>query len=101
MKIEYVHNLTKEESYKKAQEFFPILAQKYGSDISDPEIQWISDYQANYKIRIKGFSVKGSILLKDYTLVIEGKIPWKIRVFEPLIFGHIKKGLDELLKEST
>ena len=66
MRIDYKHNLTKQQSYEKINKLLPELQAQYADKISNPKWSWNSDNsKMDFSMEIMGFDVSGNIDVMD------------------------------------
>ena len=98
MKIEYNHNLGKEEAYNRINNLLNKLQDQYKDMISDPQKTWNSTKdEMDFIVNIKGYHLSGKVYIKDKQIVLEGKLPFVARMFSGKIKGIIKEKLETLL----
>ena len=100
MKIDYSHNLSRQESYEKINKLIPELQSQYADKISNPVCNWNSEKtKMDFSMEIIGFDVSGNIDLMDRELVMEGDLPLLARPFSDKIEETIKSKLDEIFSK--
>ncbi|MFH1310859.1 MAG: polyhydroxyalkanoic acid system family protein [Nanoarchaeota archaeon] len=98
MRIDYLHNLTIQETYERINKLLPELQEEYSDKISDSQLNWNLDCtQMNFSMKVMGFKTSGQIHLKDKQISLEGKLPFVAKMFGEKIEEMIRKKLDELL----
>lgn len=98
MRIDYKHNLTKQQSYEKINKLLPELQAQYADKISNPKWSWNSDNsKMDFSMEIMGFDVSGNIDVMDKKLVMEGDLPLIALPFSDKIEDMITAKLKEIL----
>ncbi len=98
MRIDYKHNLTKQQSYEKINKLLPELQAQYADKISNPEWSWNSDNsKMDFSMEIMGFDVSGNIDVMDGKLAMEGDLPLIALPFSEKIEDMITAKLKEIL----
>ena len=94
MRIEYKHNLGREQAYEKLEGIKGVLLGKYSRLVSGYDYTWSDDHgRMDFTITAKGITTEGSLELDDNNLVLEGKIPWAVK----LLFSEGR--LEEIARE--
>jgi len=97
MKIDYQHNLTNEEAYKRINNLLLDLQTKYSDKISNAEKSWNPEHtQMNYSMEIMGSKIKGRVHLRDCQITLEGKLPFMAKMFKGKIEHMVKEQLEDL-----
>ena len=98
MKIDYQHNLTSEEAYRRINNLLVDLQRKYSDKISNPKTSWNPEHtQMDYSMEIMGSKTKGQVHLKDCQITLEGKLPFMARMFSRKIEEMVRKQLEDSL----
>lgn len=98
MRIDYKHNLTKQQSYEKINKLLPELQAQYADKISNPKWSWNNDNsKMDFSMEIMGFDVSGNIDVMDKKLVMEGDLPLIALPFSEKIEDMITAKLKEIL----
>jgi hypothetical protein len=98
MRIDYKHNLTKQQSYEKINKLLPELQAQYEDKISNPKWSWNNDNsKMDFSMEIMGFDVSGNIDVMDKKLVMEGDLPLIALPFSEKIEDMITAKLKEIL----
>lgn len=98
MRIEYNHQHTKEEAYKKIDGLLEELKNKYGEMVQNPSKSWNSEHdRMDFSFRARGFNITGNIQLQGMAVVLEGKLPLLARPFKGEIESRIREKLEEIL----
>ncbi len=96
MKIDYQHNLTNEEAYKRINNLLLDLQRKYSDKISHAEKSWNPEHtQMDYSMEIMGFKTEGKVHLRDCQITLEGKLPGIAKMISGKIKKMIKTQLDD------
>jgi len=98
MRINYQHNLTQEEAYRRINNLLTDLQKQYADKISNPRTIWNPEHtRMDYNMEIMGFSTKGEVTLRNGQVSLEGKLPFMARMFSGKIEEMVRKQLDDLL----
>ena len=99
MKIKYSHSLSLHEAYRRVSNLLAELQNKYSEYISNPQTKWNADNtKMDFSMEVKGFSVKGKIILTDKLITVEGELPFLARIFKGKIEAYIMEALEKLFK---
>lgn len=100
MEINYQHNLTSRETYKRINSILPELQKQYADKISNPQISWnTSRTQMDFSVDIMGSKACGHVFLEDGQITLEGELPFIARMFSEEIESMILEQLDDLLSD--
>jgi hypothetical protein len=98
MRIDYQHNLTQEEAYRRINALLTDLPKPYADKISNLKTSWNPSHTLmDYSVEIMGFSTQGELTLKNGQISLEGKLPFAARLFRGEIEKMVKTQLDDLL----
>lgn len=98
MRIDYQHNLTSEEAYKRINNLLTDLQKQYADKISNPKTSWNPKHtRMDYSMEIMGSGTKGQLTLRDGQVTLEGKLPFLARMFSGKIEEMIRTQLDDSL----
>ena len=65
MRIDYSHNLEREEAYQRISNLLLDLQRQYADKISNPKARWNQEHsQMDFSMEIMGFSTSGQVYLK-------------------------------------
>jgi hypothetical protein len=96
LEIKVPHELTQSEALIRIQKFLPDLKAQHSDRISDLEESW-SGSTGQFKFKIKGFKVSGSLFVGVSDVLIKGDIPFLAAPFKGTIEETIKTKATELL----
>ena len=97
LEIKIQNNLSQSEALTRIQRFLPELAVQHSDRISDLEESW-SGKIGEFKFKISGFKVSGSVTVEDTYVLINGNIPWMAVPFKGQIESTIRQHAEALLK---
>jgi len=98
MRIDYQHNLTQEEAYRRINNLLTDLQKQYVDKIRNPRTSWNPEHtRMGYSMEIMGFGTKGEVTLQDGQISLEGKLPFMAKMFSGKIEEMVRKQLDNLL----
>ncbi len=98
MRIDYQHNLTQEEAYRRINNLLTDLQKQYADKIRNPQTSWSPEHtRMSYSMEIMGFGTKGEVTLQDGQISLEGKLPFMAKMFSGKIEEMVRKQLDNLL----
>jgi hypothetical protein len=98
LEIKVAHELTQTEALTRIQQFLPDLKAQHSDRISDLKESW-SGSTGQFKFRIKGFKVSGSLVVSESEVLIKGDIPFLALPFRGQIESTIKEKAEELLEK--
>ncbi|HEV7766552.1 MAG TPA: polyhydroxyalkanoic acid system family protein, partial [Thermoanaerobaculia bacterium] len=84
MRIAIPHHTTKEKARKVIDEKLTALLNQFGGQADDVQHSWSGD-TLTFKGKAKGFSVEGTMEVTDDQAILEAKLPFMARPFEPKI----------------
>lgn len=97
MKINYPHNLTPEEAYRRIDAQLSSLQATYAPRIRNPQVRWNPEHtHLDFNVEIMGFGTEGQVILSENQVSLEGKVPLLTRMFSGKIEEIIRKQLEEL-----
>jgi len=98
MRIEYPHQHTKEEVYKRVDGLLKGLQDKYGEMVQKHSRNWNStNEKVDFSFKTRGLNITGNIQLQERAVVLEGKLPLLAKPFKGEIESIIKEKLEEIL----
>ena len=98
MRIDYQHNLAREEAYRRINNLLTDLQRQYAGRISNLLTSWNPKHtRMDYSMEIMGASTNGQVNLKKGKVSLEGKIPFMARMFSGKIEEMVRKQLDGFL----
>ncbi|HEY5125508.1 MAG TPA: polyhydroxyalkanoic acid system family protein [Ignavibacteria bacterium] len=96
LEIKIPHELTQTEALNRIQQFLPDLKAQHSDRISNLEESW-SGSTGQFKFKIKGFKISGSLFVENNFVLINGEIPFLAAPFKGTIEETIKTKATELL----
>jgi len=98
MKIEHKHNKTKDEAYKAIDGLLNELKKQYKEIIQDYSGSWNSSKDImDFSLNVRGLEISGKIQLYDNLIVLEGTLPFLVKIYQSKIESMIKQTLKEIL----
>jgi hypothetical protein len=98
MRIEHKHNKTKDEAYKIIDKFLGELKEKYKDNVQNYSKNWnYSKDIMEFSLYVRGLEISGKIQLYDNLIVLEGKLPFLVRIYQEKIESMIRQKLKEIL----
>lgn len=94
MNINIQHNQTKEEAKRRVESLIQRLKKQYGGQIQNLKEEW-SGYTNKIEGSAKGYSVSGTIDVKELIVNVDLKIPFLLQVFSK----KIKSVVEEQIKK--
>ena len=92
------HSLTKDEALTRIQTILPQLKEQHSDKIKDLDESWINN-TGEFKFKISGFKVSGTLQVGENFVLINGEIPFAALLFKGQIENSIKEKAMELLGE--
>jgi len=100
LEIKVTHELTQQEALVRIKKVLPELKVQHADRISNIEESW-SGNTGNFKFKVSGFKVSGSLLVEDTYVLIKGEIPFLALPFKGQIEDIIKQKVGELLDKNN
>ena len=97
MKVTVPYKLNKTEAVKRIKNLLLELQTEYKGQVSDVKSRW-TDSQAIYSFKMNGLQIKGTILINDRNVIVNGKLPLIAMAFRSQIENIIRQKATELLK---
>ncbi len=98
MRIEHNYTKTKDEAYKAIDSLLNELTKKYKEVIQDCSGSWNSSKDImDFSLYARGFKISGKIQLYDNLVVLEGNLPFLVKIYQSKIESMIKQTLKEIL----
>jgi len=98
MIIKHKHNKTKDEAYKAIDGFLSELKEQYKDMIEDYSGNWNSSKDImDFSLNVRGLEISGKIQLYDNLIVLEGTLPFLVKIYQSKIELMIKQTLKEIL----
>ena len=92
------HELTQSEALNRIQHFLPQLKSQHSDRIKDLEESWTGS-KGQFRFKISGFKVSGTLQVEESAVVIKGEIPFLASPFKGQIESTIKQQAVELLEK--
>ena len=92
------HNLHQREALTRIQNFLPELKAQHSDRIKDLEESW-SGNKGQFRFKISGFKVSGTLQVEDSAVLIKGEIPFAALLFKGQIENSIREKALELLEK--
>lgn len=98
LELNISHELSQSEALNRIQDFLPQLKNQHSDRIKDLEESW-SGSKGQFRFKISGFKVSGTLLVEESAVVIKGEIPFLASPFKGQIESTIKQQAKELLEK--
>ena len=98
LEINIPHSLTKIEALSRIQKFLPELKAQHSDKIKDLEESW-TDSKGQFRFKISGFKVSGTLQVEDSAVLIKGEIPFAALLFKGQIEESIREKAEKLLEK--
>ena len=98
LELHIPHNLTQSEALSRIQNFLPQLKEQHSDKIKDLEESWNGN-TGEFKFKISGFKVSGTLQIGEDNVLIKGELPFAAILFKGQIEETIKLKAEELLRE--
>ncbi len=98
MRIEYRHNLTHEEAYRRINNLIIDMQREHADKISNPKMSWNHERtRMDYSMMIMGFSTRGQVTLSEGKISLKGELPLMAKMFSGKIEEMVREQLKDLL----
>ncbi len=97
MRIAIPHRTTRAKARTIIDQKVSALLSQFGGKVDDLQHQWAGD-TLEFKGKARGFHVQGSVEVTDEEIVVEGKLPFLAKPFEPKIVEAVKREADALFR---
>ena|SRR5688572_15188243 len=97
MRIAIPHHTTKSKARATIESKVTALLSQLGGKVDDLEQQWVGD-TLEFTGKARGFSVEGSVEITDDEVIVNGKLPFMAKPFEPKIREAVKKEAETLFR---
>ncbi|OGJ11882.1 hypothetical protein A3K62_02810 [Candidatus Pacearchaeota archaeon RBG_16_35_8] len=98
MKVEHRYNGKKEAAYEKLSTVLIDLQKQYRNEIGNVYTSWNSSKDImGFSFDIRGFTLRGNMILQNGLVIIDGKVPFLARPFQGKAEKRIKAKLEEIL----
>ena len=92
------HELSQAEALNRIQNFLPQLKEQHSDRINDLQEKW-NGTTGEFKFKISGFKVSGTLQIGEDNVLIKGELPFAAILFKGQIEETIKLKAEELLRE--
>jgi len=92
------HELSQSEALTRIQNFLPDLKTEHSDKIKDLEESWNGN-TGEFKFKISGFKVSGTLQVGEDFVLINGELPFAALLFKGMIENSIREKAMELLGE--
>jgi hypothetical protein len=98
MEIKYnLGNYSQAEAYKKIDTFLDGLVKEHSDIVSNPNKKWNPEKnRMDFEFEAKGYNISGNIKLQGKELILDGKLPWAVKMFSGKIEKMVVTQLDKL-----
>lgn len=97
MRIAIPHHTTKSSARETIQNKITALLGQIGGKVEDLQQEWVGD-TLEFKGKARGFSVEGTVEVTDEEIVIDGKLPFMAKPFEPKIREAVKREAETMFR---
>ncbi|MCX6159080.1 MAG: polyhydroxyalkanoic acid system family protein [Ignavibacteriae bacterium] len=98
LEINIPHSLTKDEALTRIKTFLPQLKEQNSDKIKDLEESWNGN-TGEFKFKISGFKVSGTLQVGENFVLINGELPFVALLFRSTIEETIRTKAMELLEK--
>jgi hypothetical protein len=97
MRIEVPHHTTRANARKQVEQKIDALLSRFGGQADEIEHSWTGD-TLSFKGKARGFSVEGSLEVTDSSVILESKLPFMAKPFEPRIADAVRKEAEQMFR---
>ncbi len=97
MRIAIPHQTTKAKARHIMETKVTKLLSQLGGHVTDLEQDWVGD-TLEFKGKARGFQIEGSVEVTDEEIIVNGKLPFMAKPFEPKIREAVKKEAESLFR---
>ncbi|MDP9193603.1 MAG: polyhydroxyalkanoic acid system family protein [Acidobacteriota bacterium] len=97
MRIAIPHHTTKANARSRVDEKLSGLLNQFGGRAEDLHHEWSGD-TLSFQGKAKGFSISGTVEITDEEIIVDGKLPFMAKPFEPKIREAVKREADEMFR---
>jgi putative polyhydroxyalkanoate system protein len=97
MRIAIPHQTTKTKARHTIETKVTKLLSQLGGHVTDLEQEWVGD-TLEFKGKARGFHIEGTVEVTDDEIVVNGKLPFMAKPFEPKIREAVKKEAESLFR---
>jgi hypothetical protein len=97
MRIAIPHHTTKANARSKVAEKLGALLNQFGGRAEDLQHSWSGD-TLSFQGKAKGLAVSGTVEITDDEIIVDGKLPFMAKPFEPKIREAVKREADEMFR---
>ena len=97
MRIAVPHHTTKANARSRVEQKLNALLAQFGSQADDVQHDWSGD-TLTFKGKAKGFVISGTVEITDAEIVIDAKLPFMAKPFEPRIKEAVKREADTMFR---
>ncbi|HEY3233464.1 MAG TPA: polyhydroxyalkanoic acid system family protein [Polyangiaceae bacterium] len=83
------HDLGKEKAKKATEAAFAAYTARFAE--YNPQSKWVSDERADISFKVKGFTLKGSMMVLPKSIEMELNVPLLLRPFKKVALSVIEK----------
>lgn len=98
IELKIPHELTQAEALNRIQHILPQIKSQHLDKINDLEESW-SGSKGQFRFKISGFKVSGTLQVEESAVVIKGEIPILAAPFKGQIESTIKQHAKDLLEK--
>lgn len=97
MRIAVPHHTTKANARSRVEQKLSALLAQFGGQAEDVQHDWSGD-TLNFKGKARGFSIEGSVEITDAEIILDAKLPFMAKPFEPRIKEAVKREADAMFR---
>jgi hypothetical protein len=97
MRIAVPHHTTRQLARQKVEQRLGALLGQFGGHAQDVQHEWSGDV-LKFKGKARGFSLEGSVEVTDDSIIIDGKLPFMAKPFEPRIREAVLKEAESMFR---
>jgi hypothetical protein len=91
------HHTTKVNARSRLEQKLNALMSQFGGKAEELEHSWSGDTMS-FSGKAKGFAVSGTIEVTDTEIILEGKLPFMAKPFEPRIKEAVKREAEAMFR---
>ena len=97
MRIAIPHHTTKGKARSRVEEKLSALLNQFGGQADEVEHSWAGD-TLTFKGKARGFKLEGTVEVTESEIIIDGKLPFMAKPFEPKIREALKREADAMFR---
>jgi putative polyhydroxyalkanoate system protein len=96
MNVRVAHSHSKQEAKNRIEQLIQKYKEEYHAQIQNLKVKW-DEYRADVEVSAKGYTISGSIDIKDNSADIDLKIPFLLQAFNKKIKSAVHDTLTKAL----